>query len=135
MDAHKRPGSTDAALAALDGILQQLQALGSRMADERFAEQASFEKQMSAFRIGKDERQTRREAIQDMVKSLQEELQHLDEQDETDNDKAMRLQREHRGMTEQWRQTQQALKDRLSAAISPQMVHIHLRHLAALISV
>ena len=70
-----------------------------------------------------------------MVKSLQEELQHLDEQDETDNDKAMRLQREHRGMTEQWRQTQQALKDRLSAAISPQMVHIHLRHLAALISV
>ena len=67
MDAHERPGSTD---AALDGILQQLRALRARMADERLAEQASFENQMSAFQNGKDMRETRRKAIQRTVESL-----------------------------------------------------------------
>ena len=116
MDAHERPGSTD---AALERILQQLQDVGLRMADEWLAEQASFKKQMSAFQNGKDMRQTRRKAIQ-------EELQELDEQDKTDNDKATRLQREYDDVTEQRRRNQQTLQDRL-AAISSQMVRIHLR--------
>jgi predicted nucleic acid-binding Zn-ribbon protein len=89
------------------------------IADGLLAEKASFEKQISAFQIGKDERQTRREAIQHKVKRLQEELQHLDKQDKTDDGKAIRLQSEYRSKTEQWRETQKALEDRLSAAISP----------------
>ena len=132
MDAHERPGSTD---AALDSILQQLRKLGSHIADQRLAEQASFKKQMSAFQNGKDMRQIQRKAIQDEVKSLQEKLQALDEEDATDDNKAMQLQSEYHGVTEQWRQTQQRWEAQLSAAISPQVVRIHLRHLAALISV
>ena len=132
MDAHERP---DAALAPLDDILRWLQELRSRMADEQLAERKSFEEQMTAFLIGKHERQTRREAIQDQVQGLQEELRVLDEQDKTGNDKARRLRSEYRGITEQQRRDQQTLQDRLLAAIPPQMVRLHLRYLTVLISV
>ena len=111
------------------------------MADERRAEQTSFRNQMSAFQDGKDMRQTRREAIQDVVESLQQkiqslqqELQDLDGEDAADDNKAMQLQSEYRVMTEQWRRTQKTLENRILAAVS-EMVRLHLRSLAALISV
>ena len=98
------------------------------MANERLAEQTSFENQMSAFQNRRYERQTRRKAIQ-------EELQDLDKEDETDNNKAVQLQSEYHDVTEQWERTQQTFQAQVLAAISPQMVRIHLQYLAALISV
>ncbi len=105
------------------------------MADQRLADQASFKNQMSAVQNRKDMRQIQKKTIQDELETLRKKLQALDEEDATDNNKAMQLQSEYDGVTEQWRQTQQRWQDRLSAAISPQMVRIHLRYLAALISV
>jgi predicted nucleic acid-binding Zn-ribbon protein len=121
--------------AALDGILQRLasdlQEFTSHIADRQRAERSAFEQQMSALRNEKDLRQKQREAIQREIQNLQGKLQDLDRKDDTDNNKAMQLQREYDVVMGKWERTQQEWEARLSRAILP-VVRIHLRDLAAL---